>query len=159
MSNTNIENPFCRETINGLLCYFFKRASLLITVIDHLSKSPHFNIFNSVAMVMPTRVSSAEDWLIPLTLFYVMLIYRASLHVIGQYVEDNGLKFQPEFHKVPQLHNWAHAWLCLIMINELTTSSGDMWKFVDDTTVDELANTAKVESRSQLTTYQLKFLN
>jgi hypothetical protein len=40
------------------------------------------------------------------------------------------------------------------MINELTTSSGDMWKFVDDTTVDELFS-KNSESRIQITVNDL----
>ena len=45
-------------------------------------------------------------------------------------------------------------WLYLIMINELTTSSGDMWKFVDDTTVDELVSKYS-KSRIQITVNDL----
>ena len=45
-------------------------------------------------------------------------------------------------------------WLYFIMINELTTSSGDMWKFVDDTTVDELFS-KNSESRIQITVNDL----
>ena len=40
------------------------------------------------------------------------------------------------------------------MINELTSSSGDMWKFVDDTTVDELVSKNR-ESRIQITVNDL----
>ena len=44
-------------------------------------------------------------------------------------------------------------WLYL-MINELVSSSGDMWKFVDDTTVDELVSKYS-ESRIQITVNNL----
>jgi hypothetical protein len=45
------------------------------------------------------------------------------------------------------------------MINELTSSSGDMWKFVDDTTVDDTTVDELVsknrESRIQITVNDL----
>ena len=40
------------------------------------------------------------------------------------------------------------------MINELVFSSGDMWKFVDDTTVDELVSKYR-KSRIQITVNDL----